>query len=238
MVKAKDLKLLRKKIEKADRMDKSTIQKCIGSSATTIGHNNNNDDHCQSTTIEFLTSADVGYSVVSKELLNLFEENMGDLYRKSSWGLDLEEKKKEFQHRKARFLIVRQQRQAEDGEICNKNDDSTTASSSSSSTSLVAYCHYRFCLDDDEQPTCAVLYVYELQVAASQRRQGWGRRLMQMIEQLALAADMPRVVLTVFKKNTSALHFYCETLQYEIDATSPSQHQEPADYEILSKTMA
>ena len=29
MVKAKDLKLLRKKIEKADRMDKSTIQKCI-----------------------------------------------------------------------------------------------------------------------------------------------------------------------------------------------------------------
>jgi N-alpha-acetyltransferase 40 len=252
MVKAKDLKLLRKKIEKADRMDKSTIQKCIFGSTSVKNDgssSDNNDNHDY--TIECFTSADIlgcSSTAVSttKELLNLFEENMGDLYRQSSWGLDLDEKSQEFEHRKARFLIVRKQRQQrqqgqDDGELCNNDENSTTTTTTtttaSSSSSLVAYCHYRFCLDDDEQPTSAVLYVYELQVASSERRRGWGKRLMQMMEQLARAADMPKVVLTVFKTNAPALQFYRETLQYDIDATSPSQYQERADYEILSKTM-
>lgn len=233
MVKAKELKILRKKIEKADRMDKSTIQKCIGHSDSTIVSKNNDDnDTNDNHTIEFFTSADISSAIVWKELLDLFEENMGDLYRQSSWGLNLDEKSQEFQHRKARFLIVRQQQQGQDVE--SNNADTTTTSSSSS---LVAYCHYRFCLDDDEQPTCAVLYVFELQVAASQRRCGWGRKLMEIIEQLAPAADMSKVTLTVFLKNKQAMQFYRESLHYEIDPTSPSQYNEPADYEILSKTM-
>jgi N-alpha-acetyltransferase 40 len=230
MVKAKDLKLLRKKIEKADRMDQSTIQKCIDSSTTSIvsKDDESNDNHHQHVSIEYFTSADIGSSDVAvwKELMDLFEENMGDLYRQSSWGLDLDEKSREFQHRKARFLIVRQKQDQQD-------ESATTAASSS----LVAYCHYRFCLDDDEQPTCAVLYVYELQVASNQRRQGWGRRLMQLVEDLAQAADMPKVTLTVFLKNKQALRFYQETLHYEIDPTSPSMYNERTDYEILSKTV-
>lgn len=211
MVKAKELKLLRKKIEKADRLDKSTIQKCIDTSSNNDNDTNNNQ------AIEFLTSTDIGSSnsAVWKELLNLFEENMGEFYRQSSWGLDMNDKEQEFQHRKARYLVVREQ----------------------SNDCLVAFCHYRFCLDDDEHPTCAVLYVYELQVASNQRRRGWGRKLMEILERLAHQANMPKVVLTVFLKNKQALHFYRESLHYDIDPISPSQHNEPAEYEILSKTI-
>ena len=206
--------MLRKKIEKADRLEMKTIQECIDESHS-VGSNDNGDDsfsiaHCSSSEIEAKGKS------TWKELVDLFEENMGELYRKSSWGLNLEDKSKELQHRKARYFIVRD-KQKDNG--------------------LVAYCHYRFCLDDDEQPTCAVLYVFELQVASKYRRQGWGRKLMNMAERLAKAADMPKVALTTFKKNKAALTFYRESLQYDIDPDSPSQYNEPADYEILSKVV-
>eukprot|EP00970_Alexandrium_tamarense_P000441 scaffold57_cov207-Alexandrium_tamarense.AAC.34 len=41
-----------------------------------------------------------------EQCLELFEMNMGDMYRRSSWGLDMDEKRKELMHVDARFLVV------------------------------------------------------------------------------------------------------------------------------------
>ena len=43
---------------------------------------------------------------ILKQYLGLFQMNMGDMYRQSSWGLDVEEKLKELQHVDAIFLVV------------------------------------------------------------------------------------------------------------------------------------
>lgn len=146
------------------------------------------------------------------DCLKLFQENMADLYKNSSWGLDMGEKRAEFTHKTARFLLVR-----------------------TLESELAAFVHFRFCLDDDEEPTRAVLYVYEIQVASQYRRQGLGRQLMSIVEEIAKTTCLKVIMLTVFASNGPALTFYQEKLQYEIDETSPSNYDKIVDYEILSK---
>lgn len=49
--------------------------------------------------------------------------------------------------------------------------------------------------------------------------------------------DVQKIMLTVFRQNTSAMQFYRTKLHYTIDATSPSQYNQVTDYEILSKSV-
>jgi GNAT superfamily N-acetyltransferase len=144
--------------------------------------------------------------------MDLFQKNMADLYRRSNWGLDLDGKRKEMNHEHARFLLVRDQ----EGE-------------------LVAFLHFRFDVNDDDEPTEEVLYIYELQIARNYTGMGIGRRLVAITELVALRTDMKKVMLTVFKANADAYRFYTKRMNYHIDPMSPSQHGEEADYEILSK---
>ena len=106
---------------------------------------------------------------LEKQCLQLFEENMGDLYTKSSWGLDMKEKQEELQHENAKFLVVT---------ASDEPDD------------LLAFCHFRFDWNDDDEPTEAVLYVYEIQVDQRMRRAGLGRRLMTILELMARQAGL------------------------------------------------
>lgn len=152
---------------------------------------------------------------------DLFEKNMGDLYKSSSWGLKKEEKIAELTHPLAKFLWVEE----DTSNVDNVKD-----------APLRAFVHFRFCMDDDEVPSCVCLYVYEIQVASTSSRQGLGRNLMQCCEQMARDARMDKVILTTFKSNKNAMQFY-QNLSYTVDETSPSQHQQPADYEILSKAI-
>lgn len=154
-----------------------------------------------------------------QQCLDLFEANMSDLYKASSWGLDMNLKQSEFKHEKARFLLVQ-------------------TSTEISKSELVAFVCFRFELDDEEQPTGVVLYVYEVQIAVPYRRQGLGRRLMAAVEYIAQTVGFPKVMLTVFKRNQDALIFYRDNLRYQIDESSPSQHGAAEDYEILSKPIA
>lgn len=149
-----------------------------------------------------------------EQAYQLFVNNMGDMYKASSWGLQEDEKRAELAHRDAKFLWI-------------ANDDQAFS----------AFVHFRFCMNDDEHPSSVVLYVYEIQVAGTSRGQGLGRALMNCCETMAQHASMDKVMLTVFKTNPEALAFY-EKLGYQVDETSPSQHNEPADYEILSKSIA
>jgi GNAT superfamily N-acetyltransferase len=148
--------------------------------------------------------------------LDLFGRNMGDMYKESDWGLNMNEKKEELSHENARFLTC-------------SNDNNNNKNE------LVAFAHFRFDVNDDDDPTEEVLYVYELQVDASVRRCGLGRCFMSILELVARRAQMKKSMLTVFKSNKAAIQFYTLKMKYKVDEISPSMHGQDADYEILSK---
>jgi GNAT superfamily N-acetyltransferase len=223
MVKSKVLKQLRKKVDKADRLEdplsvidkeKSSLNFEVELSKEDTERNNVT---LRNLSVECLSSADVSDDLL-KQCLDLFERNMGDFYRRSTWGLDMVKKTEELQHRKARFLLA-------------------FASDENNDKELASFAHFRFDYDDEEEPTCTVLYVYEIQVETAYRRKGLGRRLMAIMESIARQTEMEKVVLTVFKKNESAMNFYIDSLGYNIDPYSPSKSGEFADYEILSKSI-
>lgn len=94
-------------------------------------------------------------------------------------------------------------------------------------------------LSPSDDPTAAVLYVYEVQLAAGVQRSGLGQHLMRLVELVALHARMPHVMLTVFKSNAAAMALYRQKLNYQIDASSPSRCGNGAcPYEILSLDLA
>ena len=53
-----------------------------------------------------------------------------------------------------------------------------------------------------------VLYIYEIQVGEGARGMGVGQRLMKEVEAEARHKNMAKVLLTVFKRNHAAIHFY------------------------------
>lgn len=161
-------------------------------------------------TIKFKPSPLPG--MLRKQCLDLFERNMGDMYRQSDWGLNMTEKEEELSHENARFLIV-----------------------SNETSDLIAFAHFRFDVNDDDDPTEEVLYVYELQVDKSARRCGLGQRIMSILELVARKAQMKKSMLTVFKNNEAALTFYTLKMKYKVDEISPSMYGQDTDYEILSK---
>jgi len=101
----------------------------------------------------------------------------------------------------------------------------------------LAFAHFRFEVNDDDRPTEEVLYLYEIQIDSIAQRNGLGRRMMQMMEIVAMQMKMRKVMLTVFKKNEEALNFY-DQLKYQIDKISPCQCGEIADYKIMSKIVS
>jgi len=189
-----------------------------------------------------------------KECLGIFQQNMGSLYESSSWGLNLDEKERELKHDDARFLIVRREADNTDSQEGGASADATHSSVSKNvdididdKNNIVAFCHFRFEPNDKDLPPMeqeAVLYVYEVQVSENARRGGLGRRLMSIIELIAMKRmDLKKVVLTVFKANQIAMDFYLKKMKYVIDESSPSQFvqdegEDAVDYEILSKCIA
>lgn len=206
-MKAKDLKILRKKLTKLNKAEYDPLNG-IPKDTFSIAPQNADDGPLS---VRFTRSSELKPKLF-QDVLSLFERNMGELYKNSSWGLDTEEKSAELKHTNARYLLVE----------------------TSEGNQLAGFVHFRFVYDDEEQPTDAVLYVYEIQIDEKFRRQGLGKKLMGISEQIAAKAEVASVVLTVFKSNESAMDFY-KRLDYEIDSSSPSKHNEPADYEILSK---
>ncbi len=144
--------------------------------------------------------------------IDLFKANMGKLYEQSSWGLDMKSKKEELTHETARYLIV----------------------TASGEEEILAFAHFRFEVDSDDQPTREVLYLYEIQISPVAQRNGLGKRIMQILETIGMQMKMRNVMLTVFKNNQDAIRFY-EKLKYKVDEISPSKYGEEADYEIMSK---
>lgn len=220
-MKSKDLKILRKCIANANRCD--DLLKGIDD-ATSFSFSpvrRMHDERLSSEGFDATQKKDLSIVFVSSgqmtetrwnECLVLFENNMGEMYRNSSWGLDMEAKSAELRHEKARFLFA------------IDNDEK-----------LAGFVHFRFEYDDEESPSCAVMYIYEIQIESAYRRCGLGKRLMGITERIAREQSMPKVVLTVFKTNHQAMAFYTKRLGYDIDESSPIKFgDDNADYEILS----
>jgi hypothetical protein len=83
----------------------------------------------------------------------------------------------------------------------------------------------RFELEDNIQTgqTEAALYVYELQVLNEFQGVGLGRHLMLLMEAAAAHHKMDKLLLTVFKYNP-AVHFYRDTMGYQVDMGSKLNH--------------
>ncbi|KAL1738295.1 acyl-CoA N-acyltransferase, partial [Schizophyllum fasciatum] len=154
----------------------------------------------------------------------LLQENMKDMYENSSWGWDPEDKYEELFHKDTRFILAR--RKADDNE-------------------LIGYAAFRFEVEEGED----VVYLYEVQISNSCRRQGLGRILMEQARRIGEQYKMNRIMLTVFNANVPALKLY-ESLGFCLDPASPGyvgedsdsagdvgeEEAEEADYRILSRS--
>jgi ribosomal protein S18 acetylase RimI-like enzyme len=205
-MKSKELKILRKRLANANRCE----DLLKGIDDATLSSEGNDAPRSNNLSIVFAPSNQISENRM-KDCLSLFENNMGEMYRNSSWGLDMEEKTAELRHDKARFLFA-----IDNDEI------------------LAGFIHFRFEYDDEESPNCAVLYIFEIQIESAYRRCGVGKRLMGIAERIAREQSMAKVVLTVFKKNHQAVAFYTKSLGYDVDESSPSKFGDHVDYEILS----
>ena len=196
----------------------------------------NDGNEQQVAMIEHFTSKTLPASLL-ESCLQLFEENMGKMYERSEWGLDMDEKRRELTHVDARFLVVT----APDATAVSTVPITPSSASNCrcyEDRMLLGFAHMRHEFDDDDRPTCTVTYLYELQVASSHRSLGLGKRLVSIVELLSTRMDMEKVMLTVFHYNEAAMGFY-EQRGYEVDESSPSNFDdgEGCDYEILSKAL-
>jgi len=177
---------------------------------------------------------------------------MGEMYKKSEWGLDMEEKRRELLHEDARFLIIILEDDTADNDAADADDNETTnAAAANSSTDdiiksttspknpqqqqVIGFAHFRYEPDEDS-PLSPITYLYELQISLTSN--GLGKTLMTLIELLSLQLHMTKVILTVFKCNTGAMKFYLTKLKgYDVDECSPSNFEggDDVEYEILSK---
>ncbi|GLB36215.1 putative acetyltransferase (GNAT) family protein [Lyophyllum shimeji] len=140
---------------------------------------------------------------------NLFEDNMRGLYTTTSFGWDPRRKREQLFDPLSRYILT-------------DVDDR-----------LAAFTMFRFESEDSEDN----VYCYELQVHRDHQRAGLGKQHMRALEVIGDAWQMRKVVLTVFKENTSALKFY-RGFGFSTDESSPNYLAESSvDYDILSKRL-
>jgi ribosomal protein S18 acetylase RimI-like enzyme len=189
---------------------------------------------------------------------------MSDLYKQSSWGLDLKSKSKELKHCRAHFLVV-----TEDVDLSREEFNKHTivpnaadkdqeqkngGDNKQDKNPILAFLHYRYELDEsyDPQMPQLVLYVYELQISHILQRCGVGQRLMNVVTRIALqhnethkkrrnnggsaSVSIKGIMLTVFTHNRSAVAFYKKKLQFEVAPCSPSFMENEQTYKRITRS--
>ena len=171
---------------------------------------------------------------ILKQCLELFNTNMGDMYRQSQWGLDMDDKLKELQDGDARFLVVlsSSSSESESNENNNVGSDNTKEEKESQNETpinheqctVLGFAHFRYYPDDEDHPKHPITYLYELQIHPTHQKLGLGKQLMNMIELLSFKLKMNKVMLTVFLSNKAAMIFY-KRKRYDVDECSPSNFE-------------
>ncbi|KAH7131880.1 acyl-CoA N-acyltransferase [Dendryphion nanum] len=118
-------------------------------------------------------------------------------------------------------------------------------------TALSGFMSFKVEWDDPPNEDRRVIYIYEVHLAQELRGGGMGRHLFAIIDRVARAIGVSKIMLTVFVTNTQAIAFY-ETLGFGIDSATPSLEVGPGgrktrsgtsntmygDYWIMSKELA
>ena len=116
--------------------------------------------------VEFAAASNVGPADIDW-MLACTRDNMQELYEDGGWGWNDVEKRRELVDEDARHLLVRTAASSDE----SKDGESTPGE-------LVAFCHFRFMLED----LYPVLYVQEIQLTPAVQRCGLGKQLMQVSE--------------------------------------------------------
>ena len=163
-----------------------------------------------------------------KRVFSLFEANMKSMYRNSVLGWKPTQKKRELFDSESRFAIIRPP--AEEG------------------AEIAGFAMFRFdtepCHPDDEtarrgEAEVEVVYLYEIQIRATNQRDGLGKELMDVVYALGQQARMRKVMLTVFDENKAARAFY-DKMGYKVDKNSPSldpERKSRVDFETMFKVV-
>lgn len=160
------------------------------------------------------------------KLMVLFESLMKEMYEKSSWGWNEEEKMSEFKNSKTKILMVTRNDLSDpsnkvlEGELPADDED------------IIGFMNFRFEYGAGKGE--CVLYVYELHIHPDHQRQGLGEELTNMGRIIGTAFKMDKIMLTVFRSNSQALQFY-RKLKFITDKSSPAVNE--ADYMILSSKL-
>lgn len=119
---------------------------------------------------------------VIKWAFKLAEKNVGSYYKTCKLGWQPKIKQNDLNKNWARYLLA--------------TDIETQKH--------IAYAMFRFDLDYGS----SVLYCYEMQVEENYQRKGLGRFIMELLETIAKAWKMEKIILTILKNNSIASNFY------------------------------
>jgi ribosomal protein S18 acetylase RimI-like enzyme len=187
----------------------------------------------QSTGLHFYTCAELSNEIV-EDLLTLTRNNMKHLYDAAKdWAWNDTRKRGEFRDDRMRFLLLR--RKAEKKNINVEMNESGISN-------VVGFAAFRFSCE----MSVPHVYVHEIQLLDSCRGKGYGKLLMQTIEEIGIAVEMQLVLLTCLNNNRNAVDFYT-SLGYSVDEASPgpcfnlgqnsSMNPDVFPYQILSKVL-
>lgn len=151
-----------------------------------------------------------------KACLDLLQDTSFADYKNSSTGWSRAQKRKELRLPDLRYVLLRQ---SQDGLISG-------------------FMSFMLTFEDGYE----VVYLYEIHLRPELQGLGVGKEMIATLESAGKYAEVNKAMLTVFKANEKALHFY-EKLGYEEDDFSPRPKRlrngivKEADYIILSKEM-
>ena len=107
-------------------------------------------------------------------------------------GWQEQEKRREMFHKSARFLVYREE----------------------GSDSISGFLHFRIELDNFDNPSEVVMYIYEVQVKVMKQGKGIGSLLIAECHRIAKILGLEAAYLTVFDSNIRARHLY-EKIGYQ-----------------------
>ena len=173
-----------------------------------------------------------------EQLCDLVEETSAKDYEDSSKGWDYAEKKAEMRHPHMKYLLPYEKGIEEEEEEREEGEGGSMPASLG--PWLAGFCSFMVCRENQ----FPVIYIYEIHLFDREgyRRNGVGKKLMQLVETIGKRVGVVKSMLTVFTKNVRAERFY-RSLGYSEDVISPTikvlkngKMRRP-EYFILSKSL-
>ncbi|KAK8165116.1 acyl-CoA N-acyltransferase [Phyllosticta citrichinensis] len=175
--------------------------------------------------------------------IDLIEKTSLADYKASERGWNPKQKLAEMKEDNMQYLLVRKRL---DFSVHSDNPPKITSQESISEShrqfseddEFAGFVSFMFTIEDDHP----VVYIYEIHLDDSHRGCGLGGHLMNAVERCAIEGKVDKVMLTCFRKNTTALAFYTK-LGFGEDEFSPPPKRlrggkiKYPSYMIMSKSL-